>query len=133
VILNTYFGQFEQVEKFFDDITPEKFRSLRENVEIHYRSIGMIVCFWQIKINDWRKRFWDDRGRRKDSTWEQRYNFFKDTVYHNLFTIDDNLKLVKNAKFEFDDASPNDDKEQKPEAEGGAVAEETTQSEGGTA
>ena len=101
VALNGYFNQFEKVEKFFDDITPEKFRSLRKKVEIHYRAIGVIVCFWQIKIDDWRKRFWDDRGRRKDSTWKQRYNFFKDTVYHNLYTIDDNLELIENAKLEF--------------------------------
>jgi hypothetical protein len=108
VTLNGYFQQFKKVEKFFDDITPEKFRSLRQNVEIHYRAIGMIVCFWQIKIDDWRKRFWDDRGRRKDSTWEQRYNFFKDTVYHNLYTIEENLDLIKNARLEFaagDDAA----------------------------
>ncbi len=104
VILNNYFNQFQKVEKFFDDITPEKFRSLRQNVEIHYRAIGMIVCFWQIKINEWRTRYWDNRGRRKDSTWEQRYNFFKDTVYHNLYTIDDNLELIKTAKLEFAEA-----------------------------
>lgn len=98
--LNGYFDQFHKVEKFFDEITPEKFRTMREAVEIHYRAIGMIVCFWQIKINEWRKRYWDERGRRKDSTWEQRYNFFKDTVYHNLYTITDNLELIKNAKLD---------------------------------
>lgn len=98
--LNGYFDQFHKVEKFFDEITPEKFRTMRESVEIHYRAIGMIVCFWQIKINEWRRRFWDDRGRRRDSTWEQRYNFFKDTVYHNLYTIEENLELIKNAKLD---------------------------------
>ena len=98
--LNGYFDQFHKIEKFFDDITPEKFRSLRSNVEIHYRAIGMIVCFWQIKISEWRKRFWDERGRRRDSTWEQRYNFFKDTVYHNLYTIEENVDLIKNAKLD---------------------------------
>lgn len=108
VTLNGYFKQFKKVERFFDDISPEKFRSLRQSVEIHYRAIGMIVCFWQIKIDDWRKRFWDNRGRRKDSTWEQRYNFFKDTVYHNLYTIEENLDLIKNAKLEFagEDGAP---------------------------
>ena len=100
VTLNGYFDQFHKIEKFFDDITPEKFRSLRENVEIHYRAIGMIVCFWQIKMSEWRKRFWDERGRRRDSTWEQRYNFFKDTVYHNLYTIEENVELIKNAKLD---------------------------------
>jgi len=100
VTLNGYFDQFHKIEKFFDDITPEKFRSLRENVEIHYRAIGMIVCFWQIKISEWRRRFWDERGRRRDSTWEQRYNFFKDTVYHNLYMIDENVELIKNAKLD---------------------------------
>ncbi len=98
--LNGYFDQFHKIEKFFDDITPEKFKSMRESVEIHYRAIGMIVCFWQIKINEWRKRFWDSKGRRRDSTWEQRYNFFKDTVYHNLYTIEDNIELIKDAKLD---------------------------------
>lgn len=98
--LNGYFDQFHRIEKFFDDITPEKFKAMRESVEIHYRAIGMIVCFWQIKINEWRKRFWDSKGRRRDSTWEQRYNFFKDTVYHNLYTIEDNVELIKNAKLD---------------------------------
>ena len=98
--LNGYFDQFHKVEKLFDEITPEKFKNMRESVEIHYRAIGMIVCFWQIKINEWRQRFWDAKGRRRDSTWEQRYNFFKDTVYHNLYTIEDNVELIKNAKLD---------------------------------
>ena len=100
ITLNGYFDQFHKVEKFFDDITPEKFKSMRENVEVHYRAIGMVVCFWQIKINEWRRRFWDDRGRRRDSTWEQKYNFFKDTIYHNLYTIEDNLGMLKEAKLD---------------------------------
>jgi len=100
ITLNGYFDQFHKVERFFDDITPEKFKSLRENVETHYRAIGMIVCFWQIKINEWRRRFWDPSGRRRDSTWEQRYNFFKDTVYHNLHVIDDNIQMLKDAKLD---------------------------------
>ena len=100
VTLNGYFDLFHKVEKFFDDITPEKFKSMRESVEVHSRAIGMIVCFWQIKINDWRDRFWDERGRRRDSTLEQKYNFFKDTIYHNLFTIEDNLELLKEAKLD---------------------------------
>lgn len=98
--LNGYFDQFHKIERLFDDITPEKFKALRENVEIHYRAIGMIVCFWQIKINEWKRRHWDDRGRRRDTTWEQRYNFFKDTVYHNLYTIEDNIELIKTAKLD---------------------------------
>lgn len=98
--LNGYFDQFHKIEKFFDDITPEKFKSMRENVEVHYRAIGMIVCFWQIKINEWRRRFWDGKGTRRDSTWEQKYNFFKDTVYGNLYTIEDNVELLKNAKLD---------------------------------
>ncbi len=98
--LNGYFDQFHKIEKFFDDLSPEKFRTLREHVEIHYRAIGMIVCFWQIKINEWRKKYWDQRGTRRDSTWEQKYNFFKDTVYHNLYTIEDNIALIKDAKLD---------------------------------
>ena len=98
--LNGYFDQFHKIENFFDDITPEKFKSMRENVEVHYRAIGMIVCFWQIKINEWRRRFLDGKGKRRDSTWEQKYNFFKDTVSGNLYTIEDNVELLKNAKLD---------------------------------
>ena len=39
-------------------------------------------------------------ARRRDSALEQRYNFFKDTVYHNLWVISDNAELIKIAKLD---------------------------------
>ncbi len=75
--LNEYFNRFKEVERFFDkEITPEKFKTLKDGVEKHFRAIGKVVCYWQIKVDAWSHRFIDSRGRTKDSTSEQRYNFF---------------------------------------------------------
>lgn len=97
--LNSYFDKFKKVERFFDtEITPEKFRALRDGVETHFRAIGKVLCFWQIKVNHWKFRFIDSRGRLKDSTSEQRYNYFKEELHYNIYLIRETLDTVKNAE-----------------------------------
>ena len=96
--LNEYFNTFKKVERFFDkEISPENFRKLREGVEAHFRAIGKVVCFWQIKVDAWKHRFIDNRGRLKDSTSEQRYNFFKEDLYYNIYLIRETLDIIKTA------------------------------------
>jgi hypothetical protein len=97
--LNEYFKKFKKVERFLDkEITPEKFRALREGVESHFRAIGSVLCFWQIKVDGWRHRFIDSRGRLKDSTSEQRYNYFKEELHYNIYLIQRTLDIVKTAE-----------------------------------
>lgn len=96
--LNAYFNTFKKVERFFDkEITPEKFRILRDGVEAHFRAIGKVLCFWQVKVDGWQHRFIDSRGSLKDSTSEQRYNYFKEELHYNIYLIRDTLDIVKTA------------------------------------
>ena len=96
--LNEYFEKFKKVERFLDkEITPEKFKTLRDGLETHFRAIGKVLCFWQTKTGAWKRRFIDSRGRLKDSTSEQRYNFFKEDLYHNIYLIRDTLDVIKEA------------------------------------
>ena len=96
--LNEYFNRFRKVERFFDkEITPEKFKTLRDGVEKHFRAIGKVVCYWQIKVDAWKHRFIDSRGRLKDSTSEQRYNFFKEELHYNVYLIRETLDIIKEA------------------------------------
>lgn len=96
-LMDTYFNDFKRVEGFFDEITPEKFRRLREAVAKHYQALGMILCYWQIKITAWEKRFYDRDGRPKDSTGEQRYKFFQDNVVYNLDSLDSFFRVIETA------------------------------------
>lgn len=97
--LNSYFDKFKKVERFLDkEITPEKFRALRDGVEAHFRAIGKVLCFWQIKVDHWQQRFIDSRGRTKDSTSEQRYNYFKEELHYNIYLIQETLDTVKTAE-----------------------------------
>lgn len=97
--LNSYFDKFKKVERFLDkEITPEKFRNLRDGVEAHFRAIGKVLCFWQIKVDGWQHRFIDSRGRLKDSTSEQRYNYFKEELHYNIYLIQETLDTVKTAE-----------------------------------
>ncbi len=94
--LNAYFDTFKKVERFLDkEITPEKFRELKDGVEAHFRAIGKVLCFWQIKVDGWQSRFIDNFGRRKDSTSEQRYNFFKEEMHYNIYLIRETLDTIK--------------------------------------
>ncbi|MEQ9445826.1 MAG: hypothetical protein RJS98_09695 [Rhodospirillaceae bacterium] len=97
--LNTYFNKFKKVERFLEkEITPEKFKILRDSVETHFRAIGNVLCFWQIKVDAWRHKFIDSRGRLKDSTSEQRYNYFKEELHYNIYLIQKTLDTVKTAE-----------------------------------
>lgn len=96
--LNRYFDTFKKVERFLDkEITPEKFKTLKEGIERHFRAIGKVLCFWQIKADGYKQKFIDSRGRLKDSTSEQRYNFFKEDLHYNIYLIRETLDVIKTA------------------------------------
>lgn len=85
VFLKQYFIHFSRVEDFFETITPEKFHRLSTSIDIHYRAIGLLICFWQIRIDQWRRKFanvrmGDVKGEARTGTLEQRYNFFKEVI-----------------------------------------------------
>ena len=100
VYLKDYFHQFEKVENFFQTITPEKFKSLSESVEIHYRAIGTLLCFWQIRVDQWKHKF-GGGGKTEDKregTIEQRWKFFKETIDVHFDKIIEYLDIIKAAE-----------------------------------
>ena len=105
--LDRYFEEFDKLDRFFEVITPEAFRQLKEGVEQHYHAIGVVLCFWQIKISEFRNRWYDKRGRTRDLTAEQRYNFFKDTVFFNIRSIVDKVEYLESADLGLDKLSAN--------------------------
>ena len=98
VHLRNYFEQFKKVENFFNAITPEKFKALSDGVEKHYRAIGQLVCFWQIRIDQWQRKFSDGKGERREGTTQQRYKFFKESIDINLDKIAASLEMVQYAE-----------------------------------
>ncbi|MDX2143072.1 MAG: hypothetical protein SFV19_06935 [Rhodospirillaceae bacterium] len=98
VYLKGYFEQFKKVENFFNSITPEKFKALSEGVDKHYRAIGQVVCFWQIRIDQWQRKFPASGDERREGTIQQRYKFFKESIGLNLDKIAESLDVVKYAE-----------------------------------
>jgi hypothetical protein len=98
VYLKGYFEQFKKVENFFNSITPEKFKALSEGVDKHYRAIGQLVCFWQIRIDQWQRKFPAAGEERREGTIQQRYKFFKESIGVNLDKINESLEIVKAAE-----------------------------------
>jgi hypothetical protein len=98
VFLKGYFEQFKKVENFFNSITPEKFKALSDGVEKQYRAIGQIVCFWQIRVDQWQRKFPSTGDERREGTVQQRYKFFKESIDVNLDKIGESLDIVKQAE-----------------------------------
>ncbi len=98
VYLKAYFDQFKKVENFFATITPEKFKALSDAVEMQYRALGRLVCFWQIRIDQWQRKFSVGKGERREGTVQQRYKFFKETIDVNLDKIDESLEVIRLAE-----------------------------------
>ena len=99
VYLKDYFQQFEKVENFFQSITPEKFKALSDAVETHYRAIGTLLCFWQIRVDQWKQKYGGGKAEdRREGTIEQKWKFFKETVDVHFEKITEYLEVVKGAE-----------------------------------
>jgi hypothetical protein len=98
VYLKDYFEQFQKVENFFQSITPEKFKALSDSVENHYRAIGTLLCFWQIRVDQWKRKFAGKSEDRREGTIEQKCKFFKETIDVHFDKITDCLEVVKSAE-----------------------------------
>lgn len=99
VFLKDYFQQFQKVENFFQSITPEKFKALSDAVEAHYRAIGTILCFWQIRVDQWLHSY-GGGGKaedRREGTIEQKWKFFKETIDVHTDKIITQLDTIKSA------------------------------------
>jgi hypothetical protein len=93
--LDDYFKSFNDIGRIWQDITPEKFREIRDMIERQYPMIGSVLCIWQVKINDWDQRFRDRHGRPRDSSGDQRATFFTERVTPNFERIEQYLTSIK--------------------------------------
>ncbi|MCB2107591.1 MAG: hypothetical protein KDE14_07825 [Rhodobacteraceae bacterium] len=96
-----YFDGFMKVENFFATITPDKFRNLSEGLDAHYRAIGYLICFWQIRIDEWERKFAIAKGEFRTGTLEQRYIFFKESIDIHLDKALEPLAVMQSAEFYF--------------------------------
>jgi hypothetical protein len=94
--LEEYFKSFDEIGQIWIDITPERFRSLREKIERQYPTIGAILCIWQVKINAWNQRFYRRKRKPADNSPEQFAVFFQERIFPDFDKIGKYLDEVKN-------------------------------------
>jgi hypothetical protein len=94
--LEEYFKSFDNIGQIWIDITPERFRSLREKIERQYPTIGAILCIWQVKINAWNQRFYRKNRKAADNSPEQFAVFFQERIFPDFDKIGKYLDDVKN-------------------------------------
>lgn len=97
-ILDQYFKSFNEIGQIWDNITPERFRQLRDGIERQYPLIGTILCIWQVKLNDWANRFYNKRGKKKDGSPELFATFFGERIYPNFEKVETYLNSVRDLK-----------------------------------
>lgn len=100
-ILNRYFDSFNRIGVIWEGLTPERFRELHDGMEEQYPKIGRVLCIWQIKLQHWRKRFYDKDGRMRDSTMDQRATFFSDRIFPKFDSIEEDLRTIKDLNQSF--------------------------------
>jgi hypothetical protein len=94
--LDEYFKSFDNIGQIWIDITPERFRALREKIERQYPTIGAILCIWQVKINAWNQRFYRRKRKSADNSPEQFAVFFQERIFPDFDKIGKYLDEVKN-------------------------------------
>ena len=94
--LEEYFRSFDNIGQIWIDITPERFKALRDKIERQYPTIGAILCIWQVKINAWNQRFYRRRRKPADNSPEQFAVFFQERIFPDFDKIGKYLDEVKN-------------------------------------
>ncbi len=96
--LNAFFEGFKNIGSVWVDITPERFKDMRDSIEDQYPSVGAVLCIWQVKIAAWNHRFRTRSGRLKESTTDQRVAFMVERVTPNLKLVESHLKNLHGLK-----------------------------------
>jgi hypothetical protein len=93
-LLDSYFESFNGIGKIWENLTPERFRQIREAVERQYPIIGSTLCIWQVKLDAWNKRF--HRTTRRDNSPAQFATFFQERIFPNFEKIQVHLDRIRN-------------------------------------
>lgn len=94
--LETYFKSYEEIGKIWIDLTPERFKALRDRVEKQYPIVGTVLCIWQVKINAWNQRFHNGKRKAADNSPEQFAVFFQERIFPGFDKIGFYLDQVQN-------------------------------------
>src|SRR5258708_333831 len=94
--IEEYFKSYDNIGDIWIDITPERFKALREKIERQYPTIGAILCIWQVKINAWNQRFYRKKRKSVDNSPEQFAVFFQERIFPEFDKIGKYLDEVKN-------------------------------------
>jgi hypothetical protein len=93
-LLDSYFDSFNGIGQIWENLTPERFRKIREAIERQYPIIGSTLCIWQVKLDAWNKRF--HRTTRRDSSPVQFATFFQERIFPNFEKIQVHLDRIRN-------------------------------------
>jgi hypothetical protein len=76
-----YFRSFNGIGEIWENITPERFREIRDTVERQYPMVGAALCIWQVKMNAWNHRFHRPNRKATDNSPAQFAAFFSERIY----------------------------------------------------
>ena len=92
--IDDYFESFQAIGKIWENLTPDRFRQIREAVERQYPIIGSTLCIWQVKLEAWNRRF--HRTTRRDHSPVQFATFFQERIFPNFDKITAYLDRIRN-------------------------------------
>jgi hypothetical protein len=95
-LMDAYFASFNDIGKIWENITPERFRKIRETVEEQYPTIGTTLCIWQVKMNAWNRRFHRPNRQASDNSHAQFAVFFQERIFPDFGKIATHLDRIQN-------------------------------------
>jgi hypothetical protein len=94
--MDSYFHSFNGIGQVWAELTPERFRQIRDDVEQHYPAIGAALCIWQVKLNSWNHRFHRPNRKASDNSPVQLATFFQERICPDFDKITTYLDRIKN-------------------------------------
>jgi hypothetical protein len=95
-LMDGYFHSFNGIGKVWAELTPERFRQMRDDIEQNYPAIGATLCIWQVKLNAWNHRFHRPNRRASDNSAVQLAVFFQERIFPDFDKITTYLDRIKN-------------------------------------
>jgi hypothetical protein len=94
-LMQAYFASFDKIGRIWENITPERFRKIREQVEEQYPTIGTTLCIWQVKISAWNYRFHRHGRKAADNSPVQFAQFFQERILPDFGKIGGHLDRIQ--------------------------------------
>jgi hypothetical protein len=94
-LMQAYFASFDDIGRIWENITPERFRKIREQVEEQYPTIGTTLCIWQVKISAWNYRFHRHGRKAADNSPVQFAQFFQERILPDFGKVTVHLDRIE--------------------------------------